>query len=76
MTGAHDWSAGILACHAADFAASNHGDLGRNRLFVLRTHAGRDACAPVKILRDYNCCNGLSVNTNIRPKHRSRTVVR
>ena len=42
----YDWSAGIPACMRATpekTMASSNG----NRFFVLRTHAGRDACGPV-----------------------------
>ena len=42
-----DWSAGISACNVAASAGSNGYDSTSRRFFVLRTHAGKDACAPV-----------------------------
>ena len=47
MFTAKDWSAGILAYNVAASATSTDGDSATLTLFVLRTHAGRDACAPV-----------------------------
>jgi hypothetical protein len=45
--GGCDWNAGVPACNAAASAASNFDDPDRASLFVLRTHAGGDACVPV-----------------------------
>jgi len=62
VTGAHDWSAGILACNVVASAASTFNSLERNGFFELRTHAGCDACAPVRVLstvkRNLACDDG------------------
>jgi len=46
--GGCNWTAGIPACNAVVSAASNFSDsISRGAVFVLRTHAGKDACGPV-----------------------------
>ena len=42
-----DWNAGVPACNIAASAMSAALLSNHNRFFVLRTHAGGDACVPV-----------------------------